>query len=420
MRSNPEHNTFLPSGCLAQNTMKRYLAGNLSLSEKEVADEHLMQCALCRDAMEGYGMVPDHALTEKKIAQINQNLKDTFRKGTPGNQPRMTGMNKRFFYLSAAAAVIILLGLYFILQQKLPSNSDLLTTTDHMDTEEIYVPPKPVVEEQPVEDPMDVPKPVSEKKETPEMDLSESLNELQSTQKIEFTPPQQGHPVKEQIKNIPESISQSNPIRQTLFENDQDESVVEAFEQGIDIASAGPIEYFLSGVTFFNELPDMKASGEEETVDSYNVGTLTKTSRRNVTGQTKATAMELPEITPEAEHMEMEQVVDSAGLQDHFFVLVDQMPQFPGGSDALANYLQTTLRYPDGALKGGFEGTVSISFIIEENGQVSSVKVNHGPGQGLDEETIRVISEMPPWIPALHDGRPVRSFLTMPVTFRLR
>jgi len=421
MKNKHKQNTFLPSGCLAQDTMKRYLAGDLSLSAKAKADNHLLHCELCRDAMEGYGRVPGHQLFEQKVSEINQNVNSTFGKEKLGYQPRMTGVNKRFFYLTAAASVIILLGLYFILQYKLPTHSPLLTTAEHIDAGEEHIPPKPVAEEQTVDYSGNLPKPTLEKEEITPVDVAETRKETHATQKI-VSPAQQTQPVKEQIRNIPESIIGSHDIREILIEDDQDESFAGEVSQSVDIASAGPVEYFLSGFTFFNEVPGYKRADDQEASDRYPAGTLTKAVSSKASGQTTAAAMDLPERLPAAEYiaLEEEQVFDSAGIREHFFVLADQMPQFPGGEAALANYFQTSLRYPETARKAGVEGTVSVSFIIEENGQVSTVRVHYGPGHGIDEETIRVISEMPPWLPAIQDGISVRAVLTMPVTFRLR
>ncbi len=60
-----------------------------------------------------------------------------------------------------------------------------------------------------------------------------------------------------------------------------------------------------------------------------------------------------------------------------------------------------------------------ISFIIGENGEISSVKIVHGIGGGCDEEAIRVIESMPVWEPAIKDEKPVRVLFNMPITFRL-
>jgi len=99
--------------------------------------------------------------------------------------------------------------------------------------------------------------------------------------------------------------------------------------------------------------------------------------------------------------------------------VVEEMPEFKGGNSALSEYLLRTVRYPEEAKEKGIQGTVYISFVINESGEVSLVKAIKGIGGGCDEEAIRVIEQMPKWIPANQRGKPVSSNYTLPVRFFL-
>jgi protein TonB len=98
---------------------------------------------------------------------------------------------------------------------------------------------------------------------------------------------------------------------------------------------------------------------------------------------------------------------------------VEIMPEFVGGMDAWAKFLGKNLRYPIQARDEGIQGRVTVSFVVEKNGELSNVKVLRGIGYGCDEEAIRVIKKSPFWKPGFQNGRPVRVSYVMPIVFRL-
>jgi len=101
------------------------------------------------------------------------------------------------------------------------------------------------------------------------------------------------------------------------------------------------------------------------------------------------------------------------------FTFVEQMPEFPGGDDALLAYLQRNIRYPSYAQENEIEGTVNVEFIVNEDGSISGSKVVSGIKGGCNEEALRVIDKMPRWRPGKQGGQPVRVYYTVPVTFKL-
>ncbi len=104
---------------------------------------------------------------------------------------------------------------------------------------------------------------------------------------------------------------------------------------------------------------------------------------------------------------------------DSVYTLVDVMPEFPGGVNALMSYLSEHITYPEQAKKEGVHGRVFISFVIEKTGKVNNVNVLRGIGEACDEEAVRVISDMPAWKPGLQDGEPVRVSYNIPIKFAL-
>lgn len=104
--------------------------------------------------------------------------------------------------------------------------------------------------------------------------------------------------------------------------------------------------------------------------------------------------------------------------QNKIFEVVEQQPQFPGGS--VNGWLADHIKYPVVAVENGIQGRVVVQFVVERDGSVSQVRVVRGVDPSLDKEAQRVISSMPKWIPGKQNGQSVRSRFTVPVTFRLQ
>jgi len=96
------------------------------------------------------------------------------------------------------------------------------------------------------------------------------------------------------------------------------------------------------------------------------------------------------------------------------------LPSYPGGERALADYFAKNLQYPEDASSEGVEGTVNISFVVDENGRAySPMVVSPKLGYGLEEEAMRVFNKMPVWNPGKIKGKNVKTRYTLPLTFQL-
>ena len=96
------------------------------------------------------------------------------------------------------------------------------------------------------------------------------------------------------------------------------------------------------------------------------------------------------------------------------------MPEFPGGEQAMMDYVSKNVVYPNEAQEKGISGRVLVSFVIEKDGSISEAKVVKGIGGGCDEEAVRVVKAMPKWKPGKDKGKPVRVSYMMPFTFKLQ
>jgi TonB family protein len=101
------------------------------------------------------------------------------------------------------------------------------------------------------------------------------------------------------------------------------------------------------------------------------------------------------------------------------FVVVEQMPEFPGGLAALKEFVRVNLQYPQAALEKGIEGRVYVNFMVAKTGAVSDVKVAKSIDPLLDKEAARIVKSMPTWNPGKQHGDAVEVSYTLPIDFRL-
>ncbi len=108
---------------------------------------------------------------------------------------------------------------------------------------------------------------------------------------------------------------------------------------------------------------------------------------------------------------------DQAGGNGYMFYEVDEMPQFPGGINALKAYLSKHTTYPVEAMDRRISGTVLVSFCIGADGTVSNVGVVQPLNPILDSVSIDAIRRMPLWKPGKQRGRNVKVWYTIPINF---
>lgn len=102
------------------------------------------------------------------------------------------------------------------------------------------------------------------------------------------------------------------------------------------------------------------------------------------------------------------------------FDVVEKMPEYPGGSAALFEYLSTNVKYPVDAEKQKIQGRVLVTFVVNTDGSITDIEVVKKAFPSLDAEAVRVISGMPKWIPGEQKGQKVRVKYTVPLSFNLR
>ena len=107
--------------------------------------------------------------------------------------------------------------------------------------------------------------------------------------------------------------------------------------------------------------------------------------------------------------------------EEVIFVVVESMPEFPGGQQALFKYLSENVKYPVIAQENGIQGRVICQFVVNKDGSIVDVEVVRSGGDpSLDKEAVRVIKSMPKWKPGKQRGKAVRVKYTVPVNFKLQ
>jgi len=139
-------------------------------------------------------------------------------------------------------------------------------------------------------------------------------------------------------------------------------------------------------------------------------------------------AQEQPPPPPRSEPMEVtaepgnDAVPVEADEPQEPLTIAEQMPEFPGGQQAMMTYLVKYLKYPQECIESEVEGKVFVGFVVGREGLITEVKVLRAvPGcPALEKEAVRVVKTMPNWHPGRQNGELVPVRMTIPVVFKLK
>ena len=131
--------------------------------------------------------------------------------------------------------------------------------------------------------------------------------------------------------------------------------------------------------------------------------------------QTEVTNKEVVEVV-----QQVKEEVQEADVVEVPFVVVEEMPMYPGGDAALLKYINEHAQYPEVAKENNIQGRVIIRFCVTAKGGVSQVSVLKGVDPELDKEAIRVVNTLPAFKPGKQGGKPVPVWYMVPITFTLK
>jgi protein TonB len=131
--------------------------------------------------------------------------------------------------------------------------------------------------------------------------------------------------------------------------------------------------------------------------------------------QTEVTDKEVVEVVEQ-----VKEEVQEADAEATPFVVVEEMPMFPGGDTELLKYISEHTQYPEVAKENNIQGRVIVRFCVTSKGGVSQVSVLKGVDPELDKEAIRVVNTLPTFKPGKQGGKPVPVWYMVPITFTLK
>jgi protein TonB len=117
---------------------------------------------------------------------------------------------------------------------------------------------------------------------------------------------------------------------------------------------------------------------------------------------------------------EVQEEVKEEEAPTEVFVVVEEMPAFPGGDKAMMEFIYANIQYPELAKENNIQGKVTLRFCVTYKGGVDQVQVIRGVDPVLDNEAVRVIKMLPAWKPGKQGGKPVNVWYSVPVTFQLK
>jgi len=117
---------------------------------------------------------------------------------------------------------------------------------------------------------------------------------------------------------------------------------------------------------------------------------------------------------------EVQEEVKEEEAPTEVFVVVEEMPAFPGGDKSLMEFIYANIQYPEIAKENNIQGRVILRFCVTYKGGVDQVQIIRGVDKSLDDEAVRVIKMLPPWKPGKQGGKPVNVWYSVPVTFQLK
>lgn len=394
----PDHTTnslFTASGCLTAGALEKLASGALSPAEVKQAKAHIAGCELCSDALDGImtwqkqnqvSVYIDNAATSSsrtgkpkaqntfgnKVNHINERLHDRVkfhRETATMKQTKRIGPVPA--WLAVAASVVLFAGIYLILQQNRPVKENVAVNPAEYDEMEIL----PSAPDSLV------------KRETPAV-IAE--NKPQSRKR--------GIPTPGVVNGV---VTFSNN-EMAVMEQETDDEYIAATSEEAPATAPG----YIGGID--NQLADTDKAAEKTVVTEQ---------ADNSSAQTAAAPRSGKGVAAKASKSSAQEEVAE---EDVVFTIVEQFPEFPGGTDKLNHYLSENIHYPAQATENSISGTVYVQFVVDKKGQISDAKVLRGIGYGCDEEALRVIKAMPRWKPGMQRGKPVKVVFNMPVKFSLK
>lgn len=374
---------FNQSGCLYFDTLQRYQRKNLNSSERELVENHLKECQLCRETLEGFARIPDQVRQQEHIDSLKKQLWEKIgQRKVKWAEVSSKRFNRKLVYISVAASIAIIMGLFGIFYSDFFPR--LAMIADNVKEEAAYA-------EEETEDLAGIEELISEPAKKRDL-RSEDVKVLQ----IE---PEKDILLLEKIERTKDKIAEVN------FQGEDTTSVL---LEVAGVAYTKSVAETIDTKAIVQNQPEMLEKAAAKGRDIIEKPKIEMVAVEYSPESRKKTKTLVYDSTPEESESEL-------------FNIVEEMPEFKKrGYKDFEEYIQKNLRYPEEAVEKEISGIVMIQFVIDVTGKIKNIEVAKKVNPLLDKEAVRVISSSPKWKPGKQQGVKVKVILTHPVEFKIK
>jgi len=366
MGKSQENNLFLSSGCLTPEAIRLYNDGKLTGENLKKIRRHLKECPLCKEAVEGFLLMPDFKEQEESVQDIRKGLFRLINKKRELS-PGEIKIRRVYKYVAAAASVIIIAGMFSIYHFLLRPDNNMIA--DNIEAEN------------------SIHETISEKQLQPGRE-----KEIVALAVIPVQQPKgqgKGGGIDTKKSELVTIDKQEEIEEQELLA----EEVKSEFKEKIS-----------------RQVSAIQISGTESDGTEKNADIADEDQVYEISG------VEVPEETKQKKS-----VVAGIPAQPEPAVFEKQsetQPQFEvEGYKDFDDYIRKNVRYPETALTRGISGNVKVEFFVNKKGKVVKVSVVEGINDILNKEALRVVSSSPRWIAAELNGEKITRKMTVIVEF---
>lgn len=410
---------FDQGDCLREDVLLDYAHNKLVSAERNKVEKHLLDCELCSDALEGLMFVKNPG----NITNLRADVVEKFGR-TQNQKGKIIKLDFRTS-LAIAASIAVLVVAVFFFRTSLENEktvADKLSETLHEEETTLIQEPQeePTKEAEADKRTSNTPLPPAPKEDV--------ITKLSDERKKEET-----------------FITEQEETPQTVYSRDYDDRKQGAATETINSQADEVVQkttatdkLLTPSIVMDEDKPKEKKDNKYQYTEygaqapapasKTEENSKKKSNKARATSSEPASEEETQINTIAQEGYNEKSIVPgaaSAGMPDSLaeevFVIVEEMPDFPGGNDALKKYMQANLKYPAKAKEQNVQGTVYVTFIVEKDGSIHDVKALKTI-TGCDEcssEAVRVVKMMPNWKPGKQHNKPVKVRFNLPVKFSL-
>lgn len=423
------------SNCFSQELLLKYINNELSNEENLAVENHIKDCEMCSDIMDGLLLMENPNEINNIAASLNVDIDLKIKK-----KKKILGMNITAFRAVAAIFLLLLISGSYILLNNMFTNVQIDEIKEFSQLEQM------TFEES--EDNRQVADAVSEKSPSGIDD-----NKYAEQKKIrtidEYFEEEQSIADKTIIKKIEldeigiiEEVSDTKTNSRYLAEGNKDSNAIgrSSVKSETGLLNDRAIK---EDTPINNQATDITASiaNNADSGTSHKQGEKHGNGNRSLLKSKEPVSAEkldndqqnIISQTPTEHEMVIEEliIVESDNINSIIsdevntpitlaFASVEQKPEFPGGDSALMKYIVENFEYPDVPTKNSTQSKIYVQFVIDKSGKVTDVELLRGIEPFLDNEALRVVKTMPDWIPGKQNGKPVAVVFVVPLNINLR